>query len=186
MSDLFPATLPAHDPGGARTPLPKGVNASAVYGGPGDCYRYMLEWIWAPGPVLAVGMMNPSTASHLCGDRTVSWCHRWAMARGFGTLIVVNADAYRATDQARLAEIDDPMGPENAKYIRLASISADLVIVGYGQPKVRAVRDHGPRMARLLADGGASLHVWGLSKDGIPKHPLYLPAATNAVTWYGP
>lgn len=184
MSDLFPATVPAHDPGGTVLPLPKGVTASAVYGGPDDCYRYLLDWLWNPAlPVLGVGMMNPSCAGHLCGDRTLGWVYRWGSARGFGRLLVFNADAYRAAEQSRLAEVPHPMGPDNVRYIREAAGIADKVILGYGQPKVKAVRDHGPRMARIIQDMGVRLHVWALAKDGTPKHPLYLPGDTEAREW---
>ena len=104
-----------HDPGGTRTALPAGVEATAIYGGPNNEYRYRLNWTWdASLPVLMALMMNPSCASEQCGDRTVSWVYRWAKARGYGKLIVVNSMAYRAADQVRLAEVDDPCRPENA------------------------------------------------------------------------
>lgn len=181
---LFPSSLLGHDPGGTRMPLPKGVSAVAIYGGPDDCYRYLLEWTWdSSAPTLMVGLMNPSCATHLCGDRTLWWLYRWAALRGIGRLLVVNADGYRAAIQARLAEVADPMGPDNAHHILLANEKADMVVLGYGQPKVPAVRTHGPRMARLIAQTGRELHVWGLSKNGTPKHPLYQPAITEVTVW---
>lgn len=179
--DLF-ASAPAHDPGGTRLPLPAGVVASAIYGGENDCRRYWLEWVWdRRKPTLAAGMMNPSCAGHLCGDRTVCWVHRWALARGFGRLIVVNASSYRAADQSRLAEAGPD--PENAAHVLRAGREASLFILGYGQPKVASERENGPAMARLLAGAGVALHVWALSKDGTPKHPLYLPASVEAHRW---
>ena len=184
MLDLFP-DAPTHDPGGIRLPLPAGVTASAVYGGEHDCRRYWLEWAWnARQPTLTAAMMNPSCAGHLCGDRTVCWVYSWAARRGFGRLIVVNASSYRAADQGRLANAGPD--PENDQYILRAGREAAMTLVGYGQPKVRSARENGPRMARLLASSGIKLHVWALSKDGTPKHPLYLPASTEAKPWAPP
>lgn len=180
-NDLF-STGPQHDPGGTRTPLPTGVTAAAIYGGENDCRRYWLEWTWNPRkPKLSVGMMNPSCAGHFCGDRTVAWVYRWAEDRGFGSLIVVNGSSYRAADQSRLTEAGDD--PENDRYILRAGSAGAMMVLGYGQPKVRSARDNGPRMARLLHEAGVDLHVWALSKDGTPKHPLYLPASTQAQPW---
>ena len=180
-TDLF-GFVPAHDPGGQRIPLPAGVTATAIYGGKEDCRRYWLEWVWNERlPTLAVGMMNPSCAGHLCGDRTVCWVHRWAARRGFGRLIVVNASSYRAADQSRLAAAG--ADPENDTYILRAGREAAKVVLGYGQPKVRGAWENGPRMVRLLVSAGVPLHVWALSIDGTPKHPLYLPASTEASLW---
>lgn len=176
--------LQTHNAGSGTIPLPIGVTATAVYGGELNCYRYRLDWTWNEhGRTLLACMMNPSTATHLNGDRTLSWVYRWACANGFGKLIVVNADAYRCTDQKRLAEVEDPQGPLNLKHILCAATEADMICIGYGQPKVKAVREHGPSMVRWLRAAGHELHVWALSKDGTPKHPIYLPGSTEAMAW---
>ena len=183
MRDLFGAP-DTHNPGGKALPLPAGVMASAIYGGPGDCYRYRLDWTWNPAlPRMAAGMMNPSCAGHLCGDNTVAWVHRWSSLRGFGALTVFNASAYRCTNQARLAEVADPTGPDNARHILEAARGAALIVLGYGSPKVAAVRDHGPRMTGLLHKAEVKLHVWRMGKKA-PWHPLYLPGDIEAVPWH--
>jgi hypothetical protein len=175
-----------HVSGAHSLPIPKGVEVSAVFGGPGDCYRYSLEWSWAPRKTLLGLLMNPATASKHVADRTLLWLYRWSERNGFGRLIVCNADAYRCQDQARLAEIDDPCGPSNLGHIIEAAGRADAIAIGYGQPKVRAVHDHGPRMVRALRAAGHELHVWGLAKNGTPKHPLYLPSDTPLTIWKDP
>ena len=184
---LFPDLTPSHDPGGIATPLPTGVSASAIYGGDNDCYRYLLDWRWdCQQPTFMACMMNPSCAGHLCGDRTLAWLYRWCSANCFGRLLVVNASAYRAKDQARLAEVADPCGPENMTHIRAAAHRAHAIGIGYGQPKVRAVRDHGPAMVRSLRSAGHTLHVWALAKNGTPKHPLYLRGDIALTQWAPP
>jgi hypothetical protein len=173
-----------HFAGKSAVQLPQGVTATAVYGGPNNCYRYRLDWTWSDTqPVLLACMMNPSTATEYQGDATLSWVYRWATLKGFGKLIVVNADAYRCTDQMRLAEVSDPCGPKNMIHILRAANDADLICVGYGHPKVHRVRYHGPRMARTLIEAGHILHAWKRCRDGTPSHPLYLPSDVAAVLW---
>lgn len=182
-----PTPVEEHDAGGKTLPLPPGVIGSAIYGGARNCYRYRLEWeAGSTGLTLLAGMMNPSTAGAHVADATLLWVWRWGQRNGFSRLIVVNADAYRCRDQARLAEVEDPCGPENLTHIAAAATEADKIVIGYGKPKVRAVQTHGLRMARAMQAIGKPLHVWGLSKDGTPKHPLYLPSATPVVLWIVP
>ena len=164
-----------HNAGDASVPIPAGVIVKARYGGPGDCYRYMLDWKWGDGATLMAAMMNPSTASHLVSDRTINWVYRWAVRSEYGRMLIVNADAYRAADQMRLAEVADPCGPDNVAYILSCAAASDTIVLGYGLPKVKAVRDHGKRMERILYTNGYDLYAWALTKDGTPKHPLYLP-----------
>lgn len=173
------APLLDHDAGGRRLPIPPGVNVCPIYGGPNNRYRYWLGWDWnLTRPCLVAGMMNPSCADHDCADSTLIWVYRWACSNDFGRLVVVNADAYRCRDQVRLAEVEDPCGPDNARAIREAAEIADLIVVGYGQPKVKAVRGHGARMVDVMRQANKPIHAWALAKNGTPKHPLYLPADT--------
>ncbi len=107
MLDLFPTTV--RDPGRlVRLKLPAGVTGSAVFGGELQEYRYQLRRVWGPGPLVLFVMMNPSTADPLVDDPTVAKCGRFARKCGYGGLLVGNTFAYRATDQARLAELCPP------------------------------------------------------------------------------
>lgn len=179
----------AHDPGGTRTKIPPGVTVSAVFGWQNKCRRYWLSWTWgdtATGRTLAVGMMNPSCADEHAGDRTVSKVYRWAKANGFVRLIVVNSSSYRAADQSQLTRENCGYDERNYDYIIRASKMADMFILGYGQPRSLYAKHLGLEMARLLKRNNVPLYVWELSKDGTPKHPLYLPDNVTAKSWDGP
>lgn len=180
-ADLFPR--PDHDPGGRGHAVPPSVDVRAVFGGPDRRYRYWLRWSWDRSlGTLAVGMMNPSVADERTADRTVLWVWRWAVRNGFGSFIVVNSAAYRCTNQSRLAEVDDPWGPENTMHITSAALNSDLFVLAYGKPRVPAIQPLGPRMARIAAmHRSAGVHVWGLTLDGVPRHPLYLLGDVAAV-----
>ena len=168
--DWLGKNLMLHDPGGTRTALPAGVKATAVYGGANNKYRYRLDWTWDESlPVLMALMMNPSCASEQCGDRTVSWVFRWAKARGYGKLIVVNSMAYRAADQARLAEVDDPYGPENRHHIFMAAKEASTIVCGYGKPKIKNFQKIGLLTAKMLSSIYV-LYAWRIGKNKFGQH----------------
>lgn len=84
--------------------------------------------------------MNPSTADPMVDDPTVAKCGRFARRWGYGGLLVGDTFAYRATDQARLAEIEDPVGPDNDNHLLTMAAEASLVVFAYGKPKHRTLR----------------------------------------------
>jgi len=146
---------------------------------PDGLYRYWLSRIWdIGGPVAVFIGLNPSTADHLFDDPTITRCIRYADRWGKGGLIMLNLFAYRATDPKQLKETDDPVGPDNDKYIREWSREGLNVCCwgvhgGYlGRDKVvkKMVEDHNPQ-------------VLAFSKNGYPRHPLYLKKDLEPKFW---
>ncbi|GFE93239.1 MULTISPECIES: DUF1643 domain-containing protein [Acetobacter] len=179
MQDLFNA----HHVGNSRPlGLSDDVVSTATYGGPDQCYRYSLKRVWdASRPVVMWLMMNPSVATEVGDDRTVAKCQRYARAWGYGGILVGNTFAYRCTDQTRLLETPDPVGPENdAALLRMAQ-EADLVIAAYGSPQHKALRERGPAVVRTLQQHGIAVYAMKVGVNGRPCHPLYLPAALRPV-----
>jgi hypothetical protein len=119
--DLFNETemTRKHDPGGkVRLALPDGTVGAAVFGGKRQEYRYRLSRTWdAEKPHVLFVMMNPSTADPLVDDPTVAKCGRFARAWRYGGVYVGNTFAYRTTDQKRLMQVPDPVGPENDGHL---------------------------------------------------------------------
>ena len=152
------------------------VDAGATFS-PNRRYRYRLWRRWAEGRAVLWVMLNPSTADEHVLDPTLRRCAAFARAWGFGRFDVCNLFALRSTDPKAIYTAADPVGPGNDDEIVNAAMDADLVLVGWGV--------HGEFQARAEAVTtkllGACPAVWclGLSKDGHPKHPLYLPAATK-------
>jgi hypothetical protein len=186
MYDLFPTA--EHQVGGLRSlPLPPGVTGSAIFGGPGDCYRYLLEFSRpAARRTVMFGMMNPSTAVARAFDPSVAKVWRYAESWGFDRTLISNMHAYRATDQMRLAEVADPVGPDNDRYLLDMALQVDLVVMAYGTPRIPALRARGPQVAAMLRAAGVQLYVLELSSAGVPKHPLYLRGDLKPKIWEVP
>jgi hypothetical protein len=156
-------------------------DASAVFS-VCDRYRYRLTRTWAHGPTVTFVMLNPSTADELVADPTVRRCVGFATREGAGRLVVVNLFALRSTDPAQLARADDPTGPGNDEHIQSAARDASLVIAAWGAHPFAA--DRAADVQAMLAATGTPLHRIGPpSKDGHPRHPLYLAAETPLERW---
>jgi hypothetical protein len=119
-------------------------------------------------------MLNPSTATAGVDDPTIRRCIGYARAWGFGSLMVTNLFAYRATDPKDLKRATDPVGPENDEYIRKTAQGSQLVVAAWGSHGVHQGRDAAVR--RLFEEMGVPLMCLTTTKAGHPGHPLYLRA----------
>ena len=157
-----------------------GCLSEALYS---DCetYRYALSRVWDPAAgQLAYVMLNPSTATELRNDPTIERCERRARALGFGGIEIVNLFAFRATLPADLRRADDPVGPDNDTVLAARCAAARMVIAAWGV--------HGAlngRAAEVLSNLSTPLHHLGLTKQGHPRHPLYVPYAVEPLRWTG-
>jgi hypothetical protein len=122
-------------------------------------------------------MLNPSTADGEKDDPTIRRCVGFAKAWNFERLEVVNLFAYRATQPAELLALrseDDPVGPENLEIIEDVAGRAGRIICAWGA--------HGGHMGQdetVLGWLEREAFALGLTIDGSPRHPLYMP--TKAV-----
>lgn len=162
------------------------MRASAVLS-PCSAYRYALERDWtaaaAPGEpsptprtVLFV-LLNPSTADAERDDPTLRRCLGFARDAGFTRLLLCNLFALRATDPAALTVAADPVGPDTDAWLARCAAQAGTVIAGWGA----AGTLHPGRVAEVRAAlaGHGPLRCLGVTRDGQPRHPLYLPRAAR-------
>jgi len=160
------------------------AESTAVYS---DCeqFRYLLTRTWdsAGGTALFV-MLNPSTATEVQNDPTVERCERRARALGFGAFRVANIFAFRATDPKVMRAAPDPIGPDNDTAIADSAPWADRIICAWGTHGSHL--DRGAVVRRLLRATGLPLFNLGLTKQGHPKHPLYISYAEQPVLWVDP
>jgi len=145
-------------------------------------YRYRLSRIWEPdrGRCCFV-MLNPSTATALTLDPTVTRCHRYAERWGYGALEVVNIFALRATDPRELYRETEPVGEGNDTAILAAGAAADIVVAAWGTHG--KLRGRGAEVQALLQEHGVEINVLRTTRDGHPNHPLYLHGDLRPRRW---
>ena len=138
-------------------------------------YRYLLwrTWDYRLPRVLFI-MLNPSTADATQNDPTLRRCIGFAQSWAYGSLEVANLYAFRSTDPAMLYQVADPVGPENNTYTQQAIARASTIICAWGVHKHIANRD----IEALHMLEGKDVYCLGRTKEGLPRHPLYVPANT--------
>lgn len=146
-------------------------------------YRYALGRMWEDPeesllPVFCVTCLNPSTAGHEENDPTVRKLIHYGKQEGCGALLLRNIAAWCATRPRELLNVDDPVGPRNLE-VQLLDPMLSMRVAAWGRPV--SVRLH-RRLAMSRYNAKCSW-VFGLTKEGHPRHPLYLPNATRATRW---
>lgn len=150
-----------------------GQQSEAVYSSC-EAYRYALTRTWNErGGRLLYLMLNPSTATEEANDPTIERCERRARRLGYGAFRVCNLFALRETDPVRLKRAEDPVGPDNESQLVEAFQWADDILCAWGVHG--AHRGQNLRILDLVKDSGKPTLVFGLTKHGHPRHPLYLP-----------
>lgn len=125
-------------------------------------------------------MHNPSTADAMQDDPTIRRCINFARAWGYDTLSVRNIYAFRATDPRDLPRtMDEAVGGNRGDSELLSALTADLVIAAWGS----TLPHHGSRERIVLSmfqqfAPAKEIYCLGTTKDGHPRHPLYVKGDT--------
>ena len=144
-----------------------------------DCgqYRYLLRRTWDHDKMRALFvMLNPSTADANIDDPTIRSCARLCRTWGYGSFEVVNLFGWRATDPEELAKAGDPVGPKNDRIAEGAINRCDIPICAWGA-HAKAEERASTMMALIRASRPAAFCL-GKTKNGAPKHPLYIKTGT--------
>lgn len=161
------------------------VNSGATIS-PCGMYRYHLERRWdRTKPAQVFIMLNPSTADANLDDPTIRRCISFAKREGAGGIYVVNLFAFRATNPADLLSAENPTGADNAKAIGDALLVARIYktypIAAWGSHAI--ARTQAIELARRARDFGTKLVCLGVTKDGSPRHPLYVKGDAPLIEW---
>jgi hypothetical protein len=122
-------------------------------------------------------MLNPSTADGEQDDPTIRKCVGFAKLLGYDRLEVVNLFAHRATDPRALLALnhdDDPVGVDNQRHVGRVLFDEyprGVIICAWGVHGAHLGQDE--TMLGWLGD--LPRHALALTKDGHPRHPLYVP-----------
>lgn len=150
---------------------------------PCGLYRYHLRRDWTAAPPLVWIMLNPSTADAEQDDPTIRRCIAFAKAFGYGGIEVVNLFALRSPSPADLLDSScagiDPVGPNNDDTLRVVIVDCGYTLVAaWGAHKLASPR---ARVIERMAAG--RLLCLGTTKDGSPRHPLYVKASQPLVPY---
>ncbi len=134
-------------------------------------HRYLLYRSWdLSRKTCCFVMFNPSSAGATSDDPTLKRCLSFADYFGCGALIVVNLFSKISADPTK---IDKAFNVEreinsgiNTYYRNKAIKHSDLVICAWGQQM---------GWPKEITEIDRPFHYLAQSKNGTPKHPLYLP-----------
>ncbi|MER9176686.1 DUF1643 domain-containing protein [Mesorhizobium sp. M0955] len=156
-------------------------------------WRYRLDRDFLlPGPTIAFCLHNPSTAGADNEDPTSRRGIGFARLWGAGKLVYVNPWAGCATNPKDLWSMPDPIGPMNDFHISAVAKAVyetgGFFVFAWGAvspPKhlkysvTRRLKD----VEKIVRDHGCEVRSLGVTKDGAPRHPLYLRADTVPAPW---
>lgn len=152
-------------------------------------HRHLLTRRWAEGPLVLWCLLNPSTATDDVEDPTTRRVRAFSARHGFGGYVLVNLHSERATDPHELDHVPD-YGVDVVADVVIGEQArlADRVVVGWGAQGARwpeRVR----RVQALLSQSGIvdgfprPLWSLGSTKDGSPRHPLYVRGDRELEPW---
>lgn len=147
-------------------------------------YRYWLlrQWNAENGKVNFI-MLNPSTADAEQDDPTIRRCMRFASDWGYGGILVTNLFAFRSSSPKELKiQVYPEGGAENQECLLKGARESSLVVAAWGAHG--AWRNRARHVTSELA--GVGIKCLGLTKDGHPQHPLYIPADRPLIPFPNP
>jgi hypothetical protein len=154
-----------------------------------DCglYRYRLtRQLGLDTRIANFIQLNPSKADAEKNDPTIRRDIGFAVAWGYGELFVENLFGFRATEPDDMLGAAEPVGPKNDDYIIGAACraheSGGVVVAAWGIHGGHQDRDR-PVMSLLVQTLGIPVMCLGITADGFPRHPLYLPKAAALVPY---
>jgi hypothetical protein len=125
------------------------------------------------------GLNNPSIADSEIDDQTVRKGWAYTRAWGYHRMVFVNTNPHRSTNPDSAVVPPEAVLAENDTHLRFAAAEASLIICAWGtkaRPELAA-------RALAVLRCQKPLHILELSKDGTPKHPLYLKGTLQPTLW---
>jgi len=145
-------------------------------------HRYRLWRIWDDSlPKALFIMLNPSTADAMLDDPTIRRCIGFAKSWGYGGIYVGNIFSLRSSNPKDLISnvLDIQLGycvaDRNEESVRYMADICELVVCAWGNsPILKQMEKHGLIVTDWMYELVGKSSYLAKSKDGTPKHPLYL------------
>ena len=127
--------------------------------------------------IMFIGL-NPSTADERLNDPTIRRCIGFAERWGYGGMFMCNVFTLVSSDPAKLnTRIPEVKGSSLA--MRVIRDKCDKAVASWGG-LITKVKDREDRVARTITEL-SPLYCLGTTKQGHPRHPLYIPYSQELV-----
>lgn len=139
-----------------------------------DCrtYRYALWRTWDESKPYAMFIgLNPSTADETEDDPTIRRCIAFAKDWGYGGLCMGNLFAFRATKPGDMMLVQDPVGPDNDRWLQNLAGNAGVIVAAWGNGG--SYRGRSKEILSMFQN----LMCLKQNQSGEPVHPLYQPSS---------
>lgn len=124
---------------------------------------------------------NPSIADGDIDDPTVKRGWGYTRAWGYGAMIFLNTNCWRATNPAMAQTPDAGVMWSNDQWLRHGMEISALTICGWGDKADPILARHTWEVLHPLGP----LHALRVTMSGNPQHPLYLPGNLTPQIWKG-
>lgn len=123
-----------------------------------------------------IGRSGPNDPRTLCKPN-IGYARACQEVRGAGGCAIRNLFAWRSTDPAGLLSVDDPVGSQNDAAITDLIGVCSIIVAAWGVHG--AIHCRADAVIRMFADRGVRLLCLGTTKEGYPRHPLYVAGCTT-------
>lgn len=123
-------------------------------------------------------MANPSVAGKYTDDPTIVKCAKYARKWGYDGMYVGNLLGIIMTHWNRNMPEKSAIGDDNDYWLDVMKNSSVIHIAAWG-----FMGGYHPNRALAVRGMFPELYHLGISKDGQPKHPLYLPNHLEPSLW---
>jgi hypothetical protein len=145
-------------------------------------HRYSLIHRWNPlfseSLIMWIGL-NPSTADESQLDPTLTRIASFSKREGFDGFWMANVFALRTPYPKEMMAAKDPVGPDNDASLRLGASRCAKIVAAWGA--IGEYQSRAEAVAQLFP--GRELWCLGTTKDGHPRHPLYVAGQQPLVRW---
>lgn len=147
-------------------------------------YRYTLWRTIDTGDDRSIAWcgLNPSTADHEKLDPTVTRIVKRSRAMGFSKVWMTNLFGFRATDPRDMKKQAYPVEANPGEYWEAVAPvyeEAEIIVCCWGVHGTNHFRDAMWKIDVIDRGWSAKLRCLDRTKDGHPKHPLYIPMAKD-------
>ena len=132
--------------------------------------------------IVAFVLNNPSIADDEIDDPTVKRGWQFTESWGYGHMIFVNTNPYRATIPRDALRPPEHIMQTNDQWLRYVMAHCELVVCAWGDKANPILAQRAIKVMHSLGP----LHALKVTKLGNPHHPLYLPGDLQPQIWTPP